>query len=114
MPVTCALLREKDVPGLAELASRVEGLGADTVRALQALATLNGGPEIIARKKARELPAVPGMAQATAPQALVDAMPGGTPSVDLSPTSADYGYHSGDLPRCMPKIGTTRAGAAPP
>ncbi|AZW30623.1 putative ATP phosphoribosyltransferase, regulatory subunit [Bordetella bronchiseptica GA96-01] len=90
----CTLLREKDVPGLAELASHVEGLGEDTVRALQALATLYGGPEIIARAR-RELPAVPGMAQALdALQALVDAMPGVTLSVDLADVGG-YGYHSG-------------------
>ncbi|GAB1578568.1 ATP phosphoribosyltransferase regulatory subunit [Bordetella petrii] len=88
------LLREKDVPGLAELAARAEGMRADTLQALQRLPALYGGPDVI--KQARhDLPLLPGVAAALdALQVIVDSLAGVTPGVDLADIGG-YGYHSG-------------------
>ena len=89
-----ALLREKDAPGLGELAQAVGDIRTDTVQALQLLPELYGGTEVLARAR-RELPALPGIAGALdALQVLIDA----TPDVELGVDLADvggYGYHSG-------------------
>lgn len=88
------LLREKDAPGLADLARRVGGLRADTQAALQLLPTLYGGPDIIRRAR-HDLPLLPGVAAALeALQAVVDAMPQVALGVDLADVDG-YGYHSG-------------------
>ncbi|OZI24301.1 ATP phosphoribosyltransferase regulatory subunit [Bordetella genomosp. 7] len=87
-------LREKDVPGLAELARTDCAIRPDTLQALQKLAGLYGGPDIIDQAR-RELPGLSGVAQALdALQAIVDAMPGVALSVDLADIGG-YGYHSG-------------------
>ncbi|OZI79831.1 ATP phosphoribosyltransferase regulatory subunit [Bordetella genomosp. 2] len=88
------LLREKDVPGLAELAARAEGMRADTLQALQRLPALYGGPDVI--KQARhDLPLLPGVAAALdALQVIVDSLADVTPGVDLADIGG-YGYHSG-------------------
>ncbi|HYG42712.1 MAG TPA: ATP phosphoribosyltransferase regulatory subunit [Bordetella sp.] len=88
------LLREKDVPGLAELAQRSCDIRPDTLAALQRLPGLYGGPGVI--KQARhDLPFLPGVATALdALQVIVDAMPDVTLGVDLADIGG-YGYHSG-------------------
>lgn len=89
-----SLLREKDVPGLAELAQKVGTIRADTVKALQLLPSLYGGVDVIARAR-QALPVLPGVAAALdALQILVSAMPTVELGVDLADVGG-YGYHSG-------------------
>ena len=57
------LLREKDVPGLVELARRAPGLRDETLNALRLLPNLYGGPEVLKQAR-RELPLLPGVAAA--------------------------------------------------
>ncbi|OZI57573.1 ATP phosphoribosyltransferase regulatory subunit [Bordetella genomosp. 4] len=88
------LLREKDIPGLADLARQVSGIRADTIAALQRLAGLYGGPEIIEQAR-RDLPLLPGVATALdALQNIIDAIPDVALGVDLADIGG-YGYHSG-------------------
>ncbi|MBO9352503.1 ATP phosphoribosyltransferase regulatory subunit [Bordetella petrii] len=89
------LLREKDVPGLAELAQRGGcAIRPDTLAALQRLPGLYGGSDVIKRAR-HDLPLLPGVAAALdALQAIVDAMPEVTLGVDLADVGG-YGYHSG-------------------
>ncbi|MBV7482404.1 ATP phosphoribosyltransferase regulatory subunit [Bordetella sp. BOR01] len=88
------LLREKDVPGLAELAQRGCEIRPDTLAALQRLPGLYGGPEVIKQAR-RDLPLLPGVAAALdALQVIVDAMPEVVLGVDLADIGG-YGYHSG-------------------
>ncbi len=88
------LLREKDVPGLAELAERVQGMRAETLKALQLLPSLYGGQDVIKRAR-HELPLLPKVvAGLDALQAVIDAMPGVALGVDLADVGG-YGYHSG-------------------
>jgi ATP phosphoribosyltransferase regulatory subunit len=89
-----ALLREKDVPGLAELTTGMVGLRPETAIALKALPNLYGGPEVLER--ARDvLPDVPGMsASLDTLQRLLDALSGVAVSLDLADVGS-YGYHSG-------------------
>lgn len=88
------LMRDKDVPGLGELAARAPGIRPETLKALQLLPTLYGGPEVLKIAR-RDLPALPGIAQALdALQAVVDAMPNVSFSVDLADVGG-YAYHSG-------------------
>ena len=88
------LLREKDIPGLAGLAQQSNGIRADTVAALQQLAGLYGGPEVIDRAR-RDLPRLPGVAAALdALQNIIDAIPDVAWGVDLAAIGG-YGYHSG-------------------
>jgi ATP phosphoribosyltransferase regulatory subunit len=89
-----ALLREKDVPGLAELTAGMAGLRPETATALKALPNLYGGPEVLARARA-VLPDVPGMsASLDTLQRLLDALSGVDVSLDLADVGS-YGYHSG-------------------
>ncbi|SIT27850.1 ATP phosphoribosyltransferase regulatory subunit [Achromobacter sp. MFA1 R4] len=88
------LMRDKDVPGLGELASRAPGIRPETLKALQLLPTLYGGPDVLKTAR-RELPSLPGVAEAlNALQSLVDAMPNVSFSVDLADVGG-YAYHSG-------------------
>jgi len=88
------LMRDKDVPGLGELASRAPGIRPETLKALQLLPTLYGGPDVLKTAR-RELPSLPGVAEALdALQSLVDAMPNVSFSVDLADVGG-YAYHSG-------------------
>ncbi len=88
------LMRDKDVPGLGELAARAPGIRPETLKALQLLPTLYGGPEVLKAAR-RDLPALPGVAEALdALQAVVDAMPNVSFSVDLADVGG-YAYHSG-------------------
>ena len=69
------LMREKDVPGLVELAERKPGMRAETLKALQLLPKLYGGPEVLKQAR-RDLPLLPDVAAALdALQVVVDAMP---------------------------------------
>jgi len=86
------LLREKDSAGLSTLTD--QGLRAETVTALQTLARLYGGPEVLAQAR-RELPLLPGVVTALdALGALCTALPELDISVDLADVGG-YGYHSG-------------------
>lgn len=88
------LLREKDIPGLADLARQASGIRADTVAALQRLAGLYGGPDVIEQAR-RDLPLLPGVAAALdALQNIIDAIPDVAWGVDLADIGG-YGYHSG-------------------
>ncbi|MEN4919673.1 ATP phosphoribosyltransferase regulatory subunit [Achromobacter spanius] len=88
------LMRDKDVPGLGELAARAPGIRAETLKALQLLPNLYGGPEVLSEAR-RDLPPLPGVAEALdALQAVVDAMPNVSFSVDLADVGG-YAYHSG-------------------
>ncbi|AVG38455.1 ATP phosphoribosyltransferase regulatory subunit [Achromobacter insolitus] len=88
------LMREKDVPGLGELATRAPGLRSETLKALQLLPKLYGGPEVL-KEARRELPLLPGVVAALdALQLVVDAMPNVAFGVDLADVGG-YGYHSG-------------------
>ncbi len=88
------LMRDKDVPGLGELAVRAPGIRPETLKALQLLPTLYGGQDVLKIAR-RDLPALPGIAEALdALQAVVDAMPNVSFSVDLADVGG-YAYHSG-------------------
>jgi len=88
------LLREKDVPGLAELAHGLDGLRGDTLRALLALPSLYGAADVLEQAR-QALPALPGVAAALdGLQSLIDALPHVAISVDLADVGG-YGYHSG-------------------
>ncbi|WP_251864473.1 ATP phosphoribosyltransferase regulatory subunit [Achromobacter sp. Marseille-Q4962] len=88
------LLREKDVPGLGELAARLPGLRKETHDALRRLPNLYGGPEVLQDAR-RQLPLLPGVAAALdALLRVVDAMPSVAFGVDLADVGG-YNYHSG-------------------
>ncbi|MEN5157971.1 ATP phosphoribosyltransferase regulatory subunit [Achromobacter spanius] len=88
------LMRDKDVPGLGELAARAPGIRPETLKALQLLPTLYGGQDVLKIAR-RDLPALPGIAEALdALQSVVDAMPNVSFSVDLADVGG-YAYHSG-------------------
>ena len=88
------LMRDKDVPGLGEIVARAPGIRPETLKALQLLPTLYGGPEVL-KVARRDLPALPGVAEALdALQAVVDAMPNVSFSVDLADVGG-YAYHTG-------------------
>lgn len=88
------LMREKDVPGLTELAARTAGMRAETLKALQLLPKLYGGPEVLKRAR-HDLPLLPGVvAVLDALQVLVDGMANVDVGVDLADVDG-YGYHSG-------------------
>jgi len=86
------LLREKDAAGLTAL--QTQGLRAETLVALQTLARLYGGADVLAHAR-RELPPLPGVVAALdALAALCEALPALEISVDLADVGG-YGYHSG-------------------
>jgi ATP phosphoribosyltransferase regulatory subunit len=89
-----SLVREKDAPGVADMAAGADGLRADTVSALRTLTALYGDNATIDRAR-RELPALPGITAALdALQAVVRALPELRVSIDLADVGG-YGYHSG-------------------
>lgn len=93
-PDVIRLMREKDVPGLTELAARTAGMRAETLKALQLLPKLYGGPEVLKRAR-HDLPLLPGVVAALdALQVLVDGMANVDVGVDLADVDG-YGYHSG-------------------
>lgn len=88
------LMREKDVSGLAELAACAPGMRVETLRSLQWLPTLYGGPDVLKQAR-RDLPPLRGVVAALdALQVLVDGMPNVDCGVDLADVDG-YGYHSG-------------------
>jgi len=89
-----ALLREKDVPGLTELAAAAPAMRTGTWQALHALTELYGGPEIISRAR-KALPALPGVVAALdVLQQLIETLDDIGVGVDLADVGG-YGYHSG-------------------
>lgn len=89
-----ALVREKDVPGLAQLTRSIIGLRGVTADALVALPNLYGGAEVIDEAR-RILPDAPGMSSSLDTlQRLVDALGDVDVSLDLADVG-NYGYHSG-------------------
>jgi len=88
------LLREKDIPGLGDLAQRPDGPAAHTIDALRTLTTLYGDVAVLARAR-RELPALPGIERALdALEQLLSYLPDLPVSIDLGDVGG-YGYHSG-------------------
>jgi ATP phosphoribosyltransferase regulatory subunit len=93
-PRILSLVREKDAPGIADMAAGPNGLRADTVSALRTLTALYGDNATIERAR-RELPGLPGVTAALdALQAVVRALPELRVSIDLADVGG-YGYHSG-------------------
>ncbi len=89
-----ALLREKDIPGLAALADGPSGVRPETRQALLRLPELYGGLDVLDRAR-KQLPALPGVAAALdALAALCAALPEVSVGVDLADVGG-YGYHSG-------------------
>jgi ATP phosphoribosyltransferase regulatory subunit len=89
-----ALLREKDVPGLATLTAQIVGLRRETATALIALPNLYGSTGVLERARL-VLPDVPGMSVALDTlQRLIDSLADVRLSLDLADVG-NYGYHSG-------------------
>lgn len=89
-----ALLREKNVPGLRELASVPGGLSQVSLDALLVLPELYGNKDLLDKARAI-LPPLPGIVAALdALQKLLDALPDVDVGLDLADV-ASYGYHSG-------------------
>jgi len=88
------LLRDKDIPGLDELAASAAGVRPATWEALRALTGLYGGPEVIGRAR-KALPTLPGvLAALDVLQQLIDTLDDVGVGVDLADVGG-YGYHSG-------------------
>ena len=88
-----ALLRDKDLPGLAELRDGPQAIAEPVVQALELLPRLYGGSEVLER--ANSLTAFTGVAGALESlRTLVAKLGDETVSLDLSDVGA-YGYHSG-------------------
>lgn len=89
-----SLLRDKDLPGLAQLRFGQDALQEATVLALEALPKCYGGQEVL-QKAGQSLPQLPGvLASLKALQSLIDALTQTHVNIDLSDVGA-YGYHSG-------------------
>lgn len=89
-----ALIREKNMPGLRELAGVPGGLIQTTLEALRLLITLYGDQAVLARAR-QGLPRIGGVTEALdGLQKLADAMPDVEMGFDLADIGA-YGYHSG-------------------
>jgi ATP phosphoribosyltransferase regulatory subunit len=89
-----ALLRDKDLPGLASLCGSESGMDPDVAAALQLLPRLYGGVETLERAMTG-LKNFTGVAQAIdSLRTLVERLPQGQVSLDLADIGA-YGYHSG-------------------
>lgn len=88
------LLRDKDLPGLAALATGEQSLKIETVNALKALPMLYGDRSALQRARAA-LPSLPGVTAAIdALEQLLDALNDVSVGVDLADVGS-YGYHSG-------------------
>ena len=88
-----ALLRDKDLPGLADLRHGPQAIAEPVVQALELLPRLYGGSEVLDR--AHSLTAFAGVASALESlRTLVAKLADETVSLDLSDVGA-YGYHSG-------------------
>ena len=89
-----ALLRDKDLPGIALLAEGVDALQSATVKALSCLPLLYGDASVIARARVC-LPSIPGVVDALDTlQELLAALDDVSVGVDLADVGT-YGYHSG-------------------
>jgi ATP phosphoribosyltransferase regulatory subunit len=89
-----ALLRDKDLPGIALLVEGVDALQSSTVKALSCLPLLYGDASVIARARAC-LPSIPGVIHALDTlQELLAALDDVSVGVDLADVGT-YGYHSG-------------------
>ncbi|PLC49141.1 ATP phosphoribosyltransferase regulatory subunit [Pollutimonas subterranea] len=89
------LLSTKDIPAINDLPSTIAGVQPATVKALLDLASLYGGPEVIARARA-VLPPLPTLlAGLDDLEILVRALPTHQFSIDLADMGSGYGYHSG-------------------
>lgn len=89
-----ALLRDKDLPGIALLGEGRDALQAATIQSLACLPILYGDASVIARAR-QILPAIPGVVQALDTlQSLMLALDDVSVGVDLADVGT-YGYHSG-------------------
>jgi ATP phosphoribosyltransferase regulatory subunit len=89
-----ALLRDKDLPGLASLCGSEPSMDPNVVSALQLLPRLYGGVETL-ELAMTGLKGFTGLAQAIdSLKTLVERLPPGQVSLDLADIGA-YGYHSG-------------------
>jgi len=88
------LLRDKDIPGMEQLASGSRAVSGETVQALLWLARLNGGTDVLdlARKHLPQLPAVSAALQTL--ELLLAGLGTERLSFDLA-DAGQYGYHSG-------------------
>lgn len=88
-----ALLRDKDLPGIAELRQGAAAVGEHVVAALELLPRLYGGAEVLER--AASLVSFDGVSQALESlKTLLTKLAGEKVSLDLADVGA-YGYHSG-------------------
>jgi ATP phosphoribosyltransferase regulatory subunit len=89
-----ALLRDKDMPGIALLGEGADALQKATVKSLACLPLLYGDASVIARART-VLPAIPGVVDALDTlQELLAALDDVSVGVDLADVGT-YGYHSG-------------------
>lgn len=88
------LLRDKDLPGIADLAKGQDALAPATVKALSALPLLYGDASVIGRAR-KQLPSLPGVTSALdILEKLLGALDDVSVGVDLADVGT-YGYHSG-------------------
>lgn len=88
------LLRDKDLPGIADLAKGQDALAPATVKALSALPLLYGDASVIGRAR-QQLPSLPGVTSALdILEKLLGALDDVSVGVDLADVGT-YGYHSG-------------------
>ena len=89
-----ALLRDKDLPGIALLGEGADALEPLTVKSLACLPLLYGDASVIARARA-QLPSIPGVCAALDTlEELLSALNDVSVGVDLADVGT-YGYHSG-------------------
>ncbi|PLC54871.1 ATP phosphoribosyltransferase regulatory subunit [Pollutimonas nitritireducens] len=89
------LLSTKDIPAISDLPSTMPDIQPVTIKALLDLASLYGGPDVIARARV-VLPALPALlAGLDDLETLVRALPMHQFSIDLADMGSGYGYHSG-------------------
>lgn len=89
-----ALLRDKDLPGISDLAKGEDALKPETIAALSALPLLYGDASVIARAR-RQLPKLSGVTSALDTlEKLLGVLDDVSVGVDLADVGT-YGYHSG-------------------